>query len=329
MELHIIGEIAAIVVSLFWSLCSILFAYAGKRIGVWSLNAIRMLMALGLLSAAHIIVLGTIIPAANQGQWFYLGLSGIIGLSLGDLGYFGCLVCLGPRKGVLVMSTNPIFSAIIGFAVLHEVLEIWAIVGMALCLVGVAWVIMEVEPEQEKTQDKKGSKTKAKAPEVSSGLGLSEKKKKIYGVLLGTAGSVGQGVGVVISKYGMITAASDPDVALNPLSATFMRILVALIFFWVGMLVIGKMPEVMKGFKDRKAVSSMFGGAIFGPFMGVWLSMVAISYALVGIASTLMSLMPIMIIPIVFILYRQKTNWRGIVGACIAILGVAIIFLTP
>jgi len=322
MEQHIIGETAAIVVSLFWSLCPILFAYAGNRIGVWSLNAIRMLMALGLLGTAHIIFLGTIIPAANQSQWFYLGLSGIIGLALGDVGYFGCLLYLGPRKGVLVMSTHPIVSALVGFAVLHEVMGIWAILGMAMCLSGVALVVLESEePEEETVPKKKGKEKKRNAEEG--------RKRKTYGILLGTAGSVGQGVGLVISKYGMLDAASDPASPLNPLSATMMRIIVAVIFFWISMLMVQKMPEVLKGFKDRKALGSMFGGAIFGPFMGVWLSMVAVSYVLAGIAATLMSLMPIMVIPIIWLLYRQRTNWRGILGAVMAIIGAAVIFLVP
>jgi drug/metabolite transporter (DMT)-like permease len=322
MEQHLIGETAAIVVSLLWSLCSILFAYAGNRVGIWSLNAIRMLMALGLLGTAHIILLGTIIPAANQSQWFYLGLSGIIGLALGDVGYFGCLLYLGPRKGVLVMSTHPIISALVGFAVLHEVMGPWAILGMALCLSGVTLVVLErQEPEDDRTPKKKGREKRWSAEEA--------RKRKIYGVILGTAGSVAQGFGLVISKYGMLDAASDNAAPLDPLSATFMRIIVAVIFFWVAMLFVRKMPEVMKGFKDRKALGSMFGGAIVGPFLGVWLSMVAVSYALAGIAATLMSLMPIMIIPIVWLLYRQGTNWRGIIGAVIAIIGVAVIFLVP
>jgi len=311
MEQHLIGEMAAIVCSLFWSFCSILFAFAGKRIGVWSLNAIRMLMALGLLATAQVLLLGSLIPDANRAQWGWMGLSGIIGLALGDLGYFGCLLYMGPRKGVLVMSTHPIISALVGFAVLHEVLDLWAIIGMALCMVGVAWVVLEREEEKDEKASTAG------------------KRDKMYGVILGTLGSIGQGIGLVISKYGMKNAASLTDQPLDPLSATYMRIIVAVIFFWLIMLIVGKMPNIMKGFKDKLALQSMFGGAIFGPFLGVWLSMVAVSYALAGIAATLMSLMPIMIIPIVWILYRQKTNGRGIIGAGIAIIGIAIIFLMP
>jgi drug/metabolite transporter (DMT)-like permease len=47
-----------------------------------------------------------------------------------------------------------------------------------------------------------------------------------------------------------------------------------------------------------------------------------------GIAQTLMSLMPIFIIPVIWIIYREKTSWRGIAGALVAIIGVAILFLT-
>jgi drug/metabolite transporter (DMT)-like permease len=58
------------------------------------------------------------------------------------------------------------------------------------------------------------------------------------------------------------------------------------------------------------------------------LSMVAVAYIAAGIAQTLMSLMPVLIIPVVWVVYREKTNWRGILGAVVAIIGVAILCLT-
>jgi drug/metabolite transporter (DMT)-like permease len=67
-------------------------------------------------------------------------------------------------------------------------------------------------------------------------------------------------------------------------------------------------------------------GALVGPFLGMTLSLVAISETATGIASTLTSLMPVFIIPVVWIIYREKTSWRGIIGAIIAVIGVAILF---
>ena len=68
-------------------------------------------------------------------------------------------------------------------------------------------------------------------------------------------------------------------------------------------------------------------GAFIAPFLGVSLSMVAVTFTKTGIAQTLMSLMPIMIIPVLWIFYRQKTSLLGIGGAMIAVFGVTILFL--
>jgi drug/metabolite transporter (DMT)-like permease len=57
------------------------------------------------------------------------------------------------------------------------------------------------------------------------------------------------------------------------------------------------------------------------------LSMVAVAYTETGIAQTLMSLMPVIIIPLVWIFYREKTSIRGLIGAAMAVIGVAILFL--
>ena len=307
MDGILLGETAAIVTSVMWTSCSILFAYAGKRIGALSVNAIRIVMAVGLLGGAHILLLGTIIPQANNAQWFYMSVSGVIGLALGDFGYFGTLVILGPRRGTLLMSLAAVFAALSGYFILNEILGPWTIVGIVVTLSGVTWVILEREDESNEEP--------------------LTKKDKILGVLFGVGGAVGQGLGLVVSKYGMIDVATDPDSTLNPLSAAFIRMIAAAIFVWIVVIIIGKLPKILDSFKDNKAITSTFGGAFFGPFIGVSLSMVAVTYAMAGVAQTLMSLMPVMVIPVVWVLYKQKTTWRGFIGAVIAIIGVAILLL--
>jgi drug/metabolite transporter (DMT)-like permease len=307
MDPTLVGESAAIITSLMWTTCSIFFAYAGRRIGALSVNAFRILMAIGLLGGTHILVLGTIIPAANNAQWLYMSLSGIIGLALGDFGYFYSLVLLGPRRGTLMMSLAAIFAAFSGYLILSEVLGFWTIIGIAITLSGVTWVILERE-------------------EASDEEPLTQ-KMKIFGVLLGLGGAIGQGVGLVISKYGIVDLASNPDVPLNPISATLIRMIAGGIFLWVCILLAGKLPTLIKSSKDKKGIKATFGGAFFGPFLGVWLSMVAVTYALAGVAQTLMSLMPVLVIPYVWVLYKQRTSWRGIIGAAVAIFGVAILLL--
>ena len=87
------------------------------------------------------------------------------------------------------------------------------------------------------------------------------------------------------------------------------------------------MPSIKKALKDKKGMKYVTVGAFIGPFVGVTLSTLAAYTIHVGIAQTLMSLMPVMIIPLVWLLFRQRTSWRGVVGAIIAIVGVAVLFL--
>jgi len=68
-------------------------------------------------------------------------------------------------------------------------------------------------------------------------------------------------------------------------------------------------------------------GALAGPFLGVWLSLVAIQHTSVGIASTLMSLPPIFLLPVGMIIFKERIGWRAVVGTVLAISGVAVLFL--
>jgi drug/metabolite transporter (DMT)-like permease len=305
MDGPLLGEAAALTASVFWTFTSIAFTVASRKVGAYSVNMWRMLFALGLLMSTHIIVLGTVIPKANDAQWFYLGISGIIGLAIGDLGYFAALMIIGPRRGTLLMAINPIFSSLLGFFVLSERLSGWAIAGIAVTLTGVTMVILERGQDGQE------------AP-------LTPRQKSI-GIFAGVVGSVGQGVGLVISKYGMINAATDGP--LDPLSATLMRMAAASVFFFIVMVAMQKLGKMREAIRDRTGMTATVAGTMIGPFLGVWTFMVAVSHAELGVVSTLGSLMPVFIIPVVWVMYRQRTSWRGVAGAVIAISGVAILML--
>ena len=304
MDGQLLGETAALGASVLWTFTSIAFTVASRKVGPLNVNMWRMAFALGLLAITHIIVLGTLLPAANSAQWFYMGLSGIIGLALGDLGYFGGLMILGPRRGTLLMATNPIFSALTGAVVLGEMLSSWAVLGIGVTLFGVTLVVLEKQDGAE--------------PALTP-------RKNALGIVAGLVGSVGQGVGLVVSKYGMMDAATgDP---LDPLSATLMRMVTASAFFFIAMLVMRKTREMKSALGDREGMKATVAGTVLGPYLGVWIFMLAVSNAKAGVVATLGSLMPVFIIPVVYVLYRQKTSWRGVLGAVIAITGVAILML--
>jgi len=305
MNSEVVGESAAVATSLFWTLSSIYFTAASKRIGWLGVNAYRTLIAIVFIALTHLVILGTLIPSANGSQWFWMGLSGIVGLGIGDSGLFAAYVTLGPRRALLLMALAPIFAAVSAYAMLGETIDALAILGIAVTLVGIVTVILESEERSGETR-------------------LST-KQRAAGVMFGVVAAMGQGVGLALSKKGIDL---NPTAILNPLSATLMRLLLGALFIWVIVLLSGRLRMISGAASDISGMKNTAVASFLGPYLGITLSMVAVTFTQTGVAQTLLSLMPVMIIPVVWILYNQRTSWRGILGAVVAIIGVTIIFLS-
>jgi drug/metabolite transporter (DMT)-like permease len=299
-----VGETAAVTTSFLWTFSSIFFTSAGKKIGSLNVNAYRTVFAVCFLTGAHVVFFGTLLPLASGGQWFWLGLSGVVGLAIGDSGLFAAYVTIGPRRSLLMMALSPIFAAVGAFMLLGETIPASATVGIGLTLAGVVIVILE---SQE-----------------SSGEAPLSTRLRSYGVFFGLIAAAGQGIGIVFAKKGIDL---NVGTTLDPLSATLMRMVIGALSLWLVLLVARRGRELRRAPNSRKGMRDTAIAAVLGPFLGVTLSMVAVTYAEAGVAQTLLSLMPVLIIPVVWILYKQRTSWRGILGAAVAMIGVAILFL--
>jgi drug/metabolite transporter (DMT)-like permease len=99
---------------------------------------------------SHAILLRTILPIASNGQWLWMGLSGIIGLGIGDFGLFAAYVTLGPRRSVLLMASSPIFASAGAYLILGETFSLLSTLGIAVTLSGIIIVLLErtEKPEQ-------------------------------------------------------------------------------------------------------------------------------------------------------------------------------------
>lgn len=299
-----LGEIAALVVSLLWTAGALFFTHAGKRIGSFSVNAYRIVMSAILLGLTHLVIFGTILPSASFETMFWLGLSGIVAIGIGDYCLFTAFVTIGPRLSVLVLASSPIFASIGAYVLLGETLAETALIGVAITLVGIVLVVLK----KEENQWTMGNHSKV----------------KWTGIFLAFIAAISQGTGLVLAKKGM---SINPHQLTDPLTATFIRMMIAAIFILIVVLVIGKTSEIRKSLHNRDGIKLTFGGAFFGGFIGITLLMVAITYTQTGVAQTLMSLRPIIIIPVTYVIYRQRTSLNGILGAIIAIFGISILFL--
>jgi drug/metabolite transporter (DMT)-like permease len=297
------GEIAALLVSFCWSTTSVQFTLAGRRIGSEAVNRIRLALAVLFLSLIHLLLYGKLWPIhAEPFRWGWLGLSGTLGLALGDGCLFQALLVIGPRLAVLLQTLVPVISAIMAWVLLGEALPPIEIGAILLTVSGVAWVVSERE----------------RGPNSPVGR---DKRQYALGVLLGVVGALGQSLGLVTAKYGLV----DDFPAL---SATMIRMVVAMGVIWLLALVQGQIGATWRALRDRKASLFVTGGSLTGPTIGVWLSMFALQNAPVGIASTLMALSPIIMIPLAHWIFHERSSPRFVAGTIVALAGAVIIFLT-
>ncbi|HOU18127.1 MAG TPA: DMT family transporter, partial [Candidatus Marinimicrobia bacterium] len=132
-------------------------------------------------------------------------------------------------------------------------------------------------------------------------------------------GAIGQAVGLVLSKYGM----SD----YNAFGATQIRVITGMIGFAVIFLILKRFPLLTKVVRNRNAMKYTTIGAFIGPFLGVSLSLYAVQHTITGIASTIMAIVPVLIIPLEVLIKKEKITFREVAGAIIAVSGVALYFI--
>ena len=309
--MNYVGEIAALSTALLWALTSIFFAEAGRRIGSFRVNLLRLLFAVVLYAVVLYMTVGHLFqPDLNREQVLWLSGSGLIGLLLGDGLGFKALVMIGPRVTSLLYSSAPIWATIIAWIFLGEQLGSQQLFGMCLTIGGIAWVVL-------KRHQRTGNQT-------GLGKGHPDSGSLTRGVLLGISAAICQAIGLVMAKHGMAHAGGIVD----PLPASFLRMAVslgAIILLAVGR---GQIRSTFTAIRDLRGMAYCGAGAVVGPFLGVWMSLVAIKYIATGVAATLNSMTPVMILPLVVVFYREKITWRALVGAVVAVVGVAILFLS-
>ncbi|MCL5991384.1 MAG: DMT family transporter [Bacteroidetes bacterium] len=292
-----VGELFALLTAVLWSFSSFIFTTVGIRIGTIQLNIYRLLIG-SIFLLITFLILNIQITAAPM-QILYLGLSSIIGLVIGDTFLFKGFETIGPRHTLLIMSINPAIAAIIAFFALNETLGGFAILGMIVTLGGIALVIM----------DKKQNEN-------------SRFKITRRGLLYAFIGAAGQGVGIIFAKMAFVHG------DIHGLVATFIRLAIAAIILFPATAILGNIKNPIKMFsKDKKAFGLILIGSVLGPFLGITFSFYAIIYTKIGIASTLMATIPIIMLPLSVWIYKEKLTWKSIAGAFITVAGVAILFL--
>ncbi|WP_238476029.1 DMT family transporter [Clostridium manihotivorum] len=293
-----IGELAALASALCCTVSPIAFETAGKKVGSLSVNYLKLIFAFVFTGLYTLVNRGMFLPLdASLTNWTWLFVSGIIGFVIGDLFLFQAYIEIGSRLSTLIMATVPPISAIAGYFILGERLSSRDLLGMLITLAGIALVILVKGSDEKKIK-------------------LSHPLK---GLIYALIGAFGQAFGLICSKFGMGN--------YDPFAATQIRVISAFVGFTIVITIAKGWKNLFSTFKDASAMKSITIGSIFGPFLGVALSLLSVQYTATGIASTISSISRILIIPASMVIFKEKVSAKEVIGALITILGVGILFL--
>ncbi len=297
-----IGELAALLTAVCWTVTAMAFETASRRVGSVPVNIIRLFMAFFLLGIFSWIRRDMALPLdASTYNWFWLSLSGLVGFVIGDLFLFKAFAMIGSRLSLLIMTLVPPIAAIAGWILMGERLGLIHTGGMMLTISGIALVILY------KRKNRQGR-----------ALPVEDRVSPV-GIVYALLGAAGQATGLVLSKFGMQE--------YDAFSATQIRVIAGIIGFTIVIHFFRKWTAVGLALKDSTAIWLMLLGAFFGPFLGVSSSLVAVKYTATGIASTIMSISPILILPATYLIFKQRVSWKEVIGALISITGVAVFFI--
>ena len=294
------GELAALGTAVCWASAANLFTSAARRLGPSTLNRLRLAFAVVFLALALLVLRGSPWPTwATGAQISVLALSGLVGFAFGDHHGFRAFMLLGPGRATLVASVWPLFATLAAWPLFGERPGPLVFLGMALMFAGLAWVLLEPRPTAE-------------AP--------SARGAHVAGIVAGLLAAAGQAGGYVLSKLAL-------DTGIDPLSATFVRAVAGLVALWGWALVRGEAgPTLARARADRAGTAFAAAGAIAGPFLGVTLSLLALNYVATGVAATITSFFPVLTILIARVFHHEPITPRLILGALVAVAGVAVLF---
>lgn len=305
------GELLSLFVAVMWTFTALFAEVASKRMGTLVLNVWRMLLTILLLGIVLWWTCGKPWPQyANTEVWKWFLASGFMGFVFGDYCLFNAYIVMGSRFGQLFMTLASPFAAIAAWLMMGETMGVLALLGMIVTLSGISISIMGKDDD-----------------------GTRHLKLPRKGILLGIGAGMGQGIGLVLSKQGLMHYAANipseaTDVAaMMPFAGTQMRAVMGLIGFGATLIFLKKWRNMLRFFTDLRGAAAAMGAILLGPFFGVSLSLMAVGMTNTGVAQTLMSLTPILILWPSRLMFGTKISMQEVVGAVIAVAGASLFFI--
>lgn len=286
------GELAALTSAACWAVATILFARLGTTIAPLALNALKCAIAFVLL-VPTVFFFGNQVSEASTDSLMWLLLSGIIGLTIGDSFLFAAINRIGPRRALLITISSAPITAVLAMPILSEWLGSTAWVGIGLTIAGVLWVINERAVRKRASEDK-------------------------IGILFAIGAAICQAGGNIATKLG-----AD---GIEPMRMAMIRLAAATLGLLVLLLLRAQLASLVTALRAPGRAAGVFVAALIGTYFGIWLQVAGIANTDTGVAATLSSTSPILVLPLARFWLKEQISWRAIVGAIAAVCGIALLF---
>ena len=292
-----IGYLLAICAAAIWSTVALSATRIVRYFGSYNYNLLRLLGIIVIFFPYVYINWESLY--FNQSIFSAIVLSSIIGIIIGDTFLFVCLKRLGPRRQALLFSMQIPFTIILAEVFLQTLPSLTELIGCALIFSGILIAIQfnRTIPDDD-LENIQGNRYTG----LFAGIGLA----------------LCQSIGIILMKPALQTT--------DPIIVSYLRVIVAAVIMF-GSLFFIKNNQLWDKMKNIKI--TLF--SIFLGFMGMGVGMTMLIYALKygnpGVISTLSSTMPIMIIPILWIVTKNYAGHLAVVGATLTCIGASIIFL--
>jgi len=290
------GEFIALLVAFFWTFTVMSFERAGKKVGSLSVNIIRLVIGFAFICIYTYFSRGMFLPFDATGEtWFWLILSGIVGLAIGDLFLFQSFVDVGSRISMLIMTLSPSLTLILDYLVFKESITPLKFIGMVIVIASITFVILTKNAEEKLSGH------------------------KVRGIIFALFGAVGQSIGLILSKQGMGT--------YDAFASTQIRIIAAFFTFIIIISYKKSWKDVFLALKHKRAMKFITIGSLFGPFLGVSFSLLAMQYTSAAVAQTISQTNVILLIPFTAVLFKEKVTFKETLLSITAFTGVALMFI--
>lgn len=295
--MNYLGESFAFITAMGWAISSVIFEIAAKKSDSLSVNVIRLVIGIVLLGMITFFTKGMVLPFdSNIHNWTFLGISGAIGLFLGDLFLYEAYILIGARICMLFMSLTPLIVGTFGFILLGETMTIIQLMAMLVTCSGILMVV--IKPKNKTESD--------------------EKKLSGKGIACIILAVTFEALGNVFTKVGAV--------GYDASSSTQIRMISALVVFVIYITFKRQWKHIFNKTKDLTLMILIFAGTVMAT-IGITFLISAFQLINTGVASTISSISPVLIIPISILVFKEKVKLKEIIGAFVSVIGIGLFFL--